>query len=190
MRLQLFIIEGDFIHLREGAQEKISATAAAAKVAAAAASCAPYSSLLPSVAVTPVAQTTRLKKAQLSDSKPLISVQPTEGTDIPNHGDPPGGINAQIPKLHSQQVNGFNFNPQQARSDMKILSKTSLTKDIHEIHGSSEMRPDHLPNPVTGNGVNLNRTSLPPAQNKVASNGRHASGGRRCFFLFHCYIIF
>ncbi|XP_039135326.1 uncharacterized protein LOC120272551 isoform X3 [Dioscorea cayenensis subsp. rotundata] len=176
---ELFIIEGDFIHLREGAQEKISATAAAAKVAAAAASCAPYSSLLPSVAVTPVAQTTRLKKAQLSDSKPLISVQPTEGTDIPNHGDPPGGINAQIPKLHSQQVNGFNFNPQQARSDMKILSKTSLTNDIHEIHGSSEMRPDHLPNPVAGNGVNLNRTSLPPSQNKVSSNGRHASGGRR-----------
>ncbi|XP_039135330.1 uncharacterized protein LOC120272551 isoform X7 [Dioscorea cayenensis subsp. rotundata] len=107
---ELFIIEGDFIHLREGAQEKISATAAAAKVAAAAASCAPYSSLLPSVAVTPVAQTTRLKKAQLSDSKPLISVQPTE---------------------------------------------------------------------VAGNGVNLNRTSLPPSQNKVSSNGRHASGGRR-----------
>ncbi|KAH7668292.1 hypothetical protein IHE45_11G002300 [Dioscorea alata] len=175
---ELFIIEGDFIHLCEGAQEKISATAAAAKVAAAAASCAPYSSLLPSVAVTPVAQTTRLKKAQLSDSKLLITVQPAEGTDIPNRGDP-GGINAQIPKLHSQQLNGFNFNPQQARSDMKILSKTSLTKDIHEIHGSSEMRPDNLPNPVTGNGVNLNRTSLPPSQNKVSSNGRHASGGRR-----------
>ncbi|KAM0934741.1 hypothetical protein DsansV1_C31g0219441 [Dioscorea sansibarensis] len=174
---ELFIIEGDFIHLREGAQEKISATTAAAKVAAAAASCAPYSSLLPSVAVTPVAQTNRLKKAQLSDSKPL-TVQPTEVTDLPKCGDP-GDINAQIPKMHSQQLNGFNFKPQHARSDMKVLSKTSLTKDIHEIHGSSEMRPDHLPNPVTGNGVNLNRASLPPSQNGVSSNGRHASGVRR-----------
>jgi hypothetical protein len=59
---ELFVIEGDFIHLREGAQQIISATTAAAKIAAATASSAPYSSLLPSVAVTPVAQNTRQKR--------------------------------------------------------------------------------------------------------------------------------
>jgi hypothetical protein len=56
------VIEGDFIHLREGAQQIISTTTAAAKIAAATASSAPYSSLLPSVAVTPVAQNTRKKR--------------------------------------------------------------------------------------------------------------------------------
>jgi hypothetical protein len=67
--LQLFVIEGDFIHLREGAQQIISATTAAAKIAAATASSAPYSSLLPSVAVTPVAQSTRQKRGPAVDSR-------------------------------------------------------------------------------------------------------------------------
>lgn len=67
---ELFVIEGDYIQLREGAKEIIAATAAVAKVAAAAAaSMAPYSSLMPSVAVTPMAQTQRSKKAPSVDSK-------------------------------------------------------------------------------------------------------------------------
>ncbi|AQK57833.1 uncharacterized protein LOC100383560 [Zea mays] len=68
-RPELFVIEGDFIHLREGAQQIISATTAAAKIAAATASSAPYSSLLPSVAVTPVAQSTRQKRGPAVDSR-------------------------------------------------------------------------------------------------------------------------
>ncbi|KAK3122322.1 hypothetical protein QOZ80_8BG0668050 [Eleusine coracana subsp. coracana] len=63
---ELFVIEGDFIHLREGAQQIISATTAAAKIAAATASSAPYSTLLPSVAVTPVAQNTRQKRGPMN----------------------------------------------------------------------------------------------------------------------------
>ncbi|KAL8160383.1 hypothetical protein V2J09_001920 [Rumex salicifolius] len=59
---ELFLIEGDYIQLREGAQGIIAATAAVAKVAAAAAATSPYSSLFPSVAVTPMAQANRLKK--------------------------------------------------------------------------------------------------------------------------------
>ncbi|KAE8710739.1 hypothetical protein F3Y22_tig00110319pilonHSYRG00231 [Hibiscus syriacus] len=59
---ELFFIEGDYIQLREGAQEMIAATAAVAKVAAAAAASSPYSPVLPSVAVTPMAQPNRLKK--------------------------------------------------------------------------------------------------------------------------------
>ncbi|KAG6745513.1 hypothetical protein POTOM_050001 [Populus tomentosa] len=66
---ELFLIEGDYIQLREGAQEMISATAAVAKVAAAAAAASPYSSFLPSVAVTPMAQSHRLKKAPSIESK-------------------------------------------------------------------------------------------------------------------------
>ena len=66
---QLFLIEGDYIQLRGGAQETIAASAAVARVAAAAAA-APLSnsSLLPSVAVTPMAQSHRLKKASPHDS--------------------------------------------------------------------------------------------------------------------------
>lgn len=59
--------EGDFIQLREGAQKKIAATAAAAKIAAAAAAPSPYSALLPSVAVTPMSQSYRLKKTMSTD---------------------------------------------------------------------------------------------------------------------------
>jgi len=62
--VQLFVIEGDFIHLREGAQQIISATTAAAT-----SSSAQYSSLLPSVAVTPVAQSTRQKRGPAVDSR-------------------------------------------------------------------------------------------------------------------------
>ncbi|KAL9372053.1 hypothetical protein Peur_034297 [Populus x canadensis] len=66
---ELFLIEGDFIQLREGAQEMIAATAAVAKVAAAVAASSPYSSFLPSVAVTPMAQSHRLKKVPSIESK-------------------------------------------------------------------------------------------------------------------------
>ncbi|XP_077214903.1 uncharacterized protein LOC143849669 isoform X3 [Tasmannia lanceolata] len=65
---ELFVIEGDYIHLREGAQAIISATTAVAKVAAAAAVSAPYSSSLPTVAVTPVAHAHRPKKIPPIDS--------------------------------------------------------------------------------------------------------------------------
>ncbi|KAJ6294776.1 hypothetical protein OIU76_022788 [Salix suchowensis] len=65
---ELFLVEGDYIQLREGAQEMIAATAAVAKVAAAAAA-SPCSSFLPSVAVTPMAQSHRLKKAPSIESK-------------------------------------------------------------------------------------------------------------------------
>ncbi|KAJ6418886.1 hypothetical protein OIU84_002123 [Salix udensis] len=66
---ELFLIEGDFIQLREGAQEMIAATSAVAKVAAAAAASSPYSSFLPSVAVTPMAQSHRFKEVPSIESK-------------------------------------------------------------------------------------------------------------------------
>ncbi|CAI0452645.1 unnamed protein product [Linum tenue] len=70
----LFLIEGDYIQLREGAQEMIAATAAVAKVAAAAASSTPYSSFLPTMSLTPMAQSHRAKKLPSTDSNHLNGV--------------------------------------------------------------------------------------------------------------------
>ncbi|CAO2183918.1 unnamed protein product [Urochloa humidicola] len=101
---ELFVIEGDFIHLREGAQQIISATTAAAKIAAATASSAPYSSFLPSVAVTPVAQSTRQKRGPAVDSRSSSAI--------------PSG-------------NGFTdqFNIIQGVSDVTISGKVRNTQD-------------------------------------------------------------
>ncbi|KAI3704823.1 hypothetical protein L1987_75052 [Smallanthus sonchifolius] len=62
---ELFFIEGEHIQIREGAQEIIAAMSTHAKVRAAAAAAIPCnrSVLLPSVAVTPMAAQSRLKKA-------------------------------------------------------------------------------------------------------------------------------
>ncbi|XP_044492610.1 uncharacterized protein LOC123216261 isoform X2 [Mangifera indica] len=91
---ELFVIEGDYIQLREGAQEMIAATAALAKVAAAAAASSPYSSFLPSVAVTPVA---RPKKVPSSDSSSVTQ---------------------------NQHLNGVNFGMAGGLSNIKILTKS------------------------------------------------------------------
>ncbi|KAM7272726.1 hypothetical protein ACFE04_027389 [Oxalis oulophora] len=82
--LELFVIEGDFIQLREGAQEMIAATAAVAKVAAAAADPSSNSSVFPSVAVTPMASQSRLKK---------VDPDPT----------------SQFPVMHNQHLNGVKI---------------------------------------------------------------------------------
>ncbi|KAL6508272.1 hypothetical protein OROHE_021814 [Orobanche hederae] len=68
----LFLIEGDYIHLREGAQEIIAATAAVAKVAAIGPSS--YSSLMPSVALTPMAHFHRLNKVSSLESSSVNHV--------------------------------------------------------------------------------------------------------------------
>lgn len=67
---ELFVIEGDYIQVREGAQEIIAAMVAHAKVRAAAVAASATSSnlsVLSSVAVTPMART-RLKKAPAVNS--------------------------------------------------------------------------------------------------------------------------
>ena len=63
--MQLFVIEGDYIYLREGAHAKVSATTAAAKASAAAAAANPVGlDRLPTVAVTPVAQASQLQRGR------------------------------------------------------------------------------------------------------------------------------
>lgn len=71
---ELFVIDGDYIQLREGAQEIIAATAAVAKVAAATATPSLYPSRIHSVAVTPMAQSHRLKKTA-DDISQLMAMQ-------------------------------------------------------------------------------------------------------------------
>ncbi|KAK1296823.1 hypothetical protein QJS10_CPB15g00848 [Acorus calamus] len=159
---ELFVIEGDFIHLREGAQEIISATAAVAKVAAVAAASVPYSSFLSSVAVTPVAQTHRLKLGPSTDTKPGKTVLSSDSANSSRNGDLYGN---QI--VRNQQANGVDNNPSKNLLNVKILNKS---KDFQQVNGSSsEVRPGHSSGDAAiGNGA---RSS--PSQNKGPSNGKH-----------------
>ncbi|KAI8007886.1 hypothetical protein LOK49_LG07G00114 [Camellia lanceoleosa] len=138
---ELFLIEEDYIQLREGAQEIIAATAAVAKVAAAAKTASsPYSSLLPSVAVTPMAQSHRLKRAPSIDSS-----RPASATD--NH--------SQL-SVQNQHSNGVHLNAG-GISNIKILSKP---KDPLELNGA-ESRPGQSSGLVAvGNGANPDRSGL------------------------------
>ncbi|XP_010940952.1 uncharacterized protein [Elaeis guineensis] len=174
---ELFVIEGDFIHLREGAQEIISATTAVAKVAAAAASSVPYSSSMPSVAVTPVAQSNRQKKALSVDLRPANNMSFMDGAVLTNSGDS-YDKHSQISKVHDQQSNGVSFNIIQGLSDVKISSKS---KNLQELNGlSSEIGPGHSSiHIVVGNGTNIDRTGLSSPQSKGLSNGRHGFGGKQ-----------
>ncbi|XP_057479592.1 uncharacterized protein LOC130766879 isoform X2 [Actinidia eriantha] len=151
---ELFVIEGDYIQVREGAQEIIAATAAVAKVAAAAKTASsPYSSLLPSVAVTPVAQSNRLKRAPSMDSnsvksdktisKAYVAPTPASATDNPSE--------LSVPNQHS---NGVYLNAG-GITNIKILSKP---KDPMELNGT-EIRPGQSSGLVAvGNGANLERS--------------------------------
>ncbi|KAL8127735.1 uncharacterized protein LOC141721537 isoform X2 [Apium graveolens] len=102
---ELFVIEGDYIQLREGAQEIIAATAAFAKVKAAASVTSSNSSLLPSVAVTPMAQQHRLKREHATS-------RPGNLTD--SHSQPS--------MMQTQHINGAPY-AVGTDSTVKILSK-------------------------------------------------------------------
>ncbi|RVW89034.1 hypothetical protein CK203_029337 [Vitis vinifera] len=165
---ELFVIEGDYIHLREGAQEMIAATAAVAKVAAAAAVSSPYSSLLPSVAVTPMAQSHRQKKVPSIDSKHVK----TEKTVFKEYAVTPASAadnSSQLLAMQNQQSNGVYFNASGGFSNIKILSKS---KDAVEMNGP-EIRPGQSSVFMTaGNGANPDRSGVASTQNKGSINGR------------------
>ncbi|GMP70717.1 hypothetical protein CsSME_00029446 [Camellia sinensis var. sinensis] len=148
---ELFLIEEDYIQLREGAQEIIAATAAVAKVAAAAKTASsPYSSLLPSVAVTPMAQSHRLKRAPSIDSS-----RPASATD--NH--------SQL-SVQNQHSNGVHLNAG-GISNIKIFSKP---KDPLELNGA-ESRPGQSSGLVAvGNGANPDRSGLGNSLSKGRSS--------------------
>jgi hypothetical protein len=114
---EVFVIEEDYIQVREGAQEMIAATSALAKVAAAAAAAATsssssYSSKLPSVAVTPMAhQSHRLKKVPSSsksaDNLP-IQFSPNKNQHHHSNG---GGVQILTKPMELGGANGNGSNP-------------------------------------------------------------------------------
>lgn len=161
---ELFFIEGDYIQLREGAQGIIAATAAVAKVAAAAAA-APlsYSSLLPSVAVTPMAQSHRLKKASPLDSS---YVNAEKGSFSEFGGPRPLNVDdhsSQFSAVQSQNINNGSIRVPGGTSNVKILSKAK----------------DHME--LNGNETGLGRPTLQPVGNRDKtefSQGKSGSHGR------------
>ncbi|XP_064946346.1 uncharacterized protein LOC103970782 isoform X2 [Musa acuminata AAA Group] len=174
---ELFVIEGDFIHLREGAQQIISATAAVAKVAAASASSAPYTSLLHSVAVTPVAQISRQKMAQSIESKVANTMPSAVGAAVTDIGDSSNNC-SQILTTQNQQPNGIRVNIIQGLSDVTISSKL---KNVQEANGfPSEFQTGHSSfNFSVGSTANLDKTGLSSSQCQGPSNGRHSFGGKQ-----------
>uniref|UniRef100_K3YG72 DUF7725 domain-containing protein n=1 Tax=Setaria italica TaxID=4555 RepID=K3YG72_SETIT len=133
---ELFVIEGDFIHLREGAQQIISATTAAAKIAAATASSAPYSSLLPSVAVTPVAQSTRQKRGPAADSRSSNAIPSGNGfTDQFNIIQGVSDVTISG-KVRNTQDNGFSDEVRTGQPSMH----TAAVNGVRHDKGASNIR--------------------------------------------------
>ncbi|GER50039.1 kinesin-1 heavy chain [Striga asiatica] len=110
---ELFSIEGEYIQLREGAQQLIAATAAVAEVAAAAPSF--YSSFFPSVAVTPMAQSQRLKMARFPEP---VGPKPNNGP-------------SQILDAPNQNMNGRGSFHLGRGSNVKIISKAKDHLDMN-----------------------------------------------------------
>ncbi|KAL0452378.1 UNVERIFIED_CONTAM: hypothetical protein Slati_1215900 [Sesamum latifolium] len=168
---ELFIIEGDYVQLREGAQEIIAATAAVAKVAAAAAATpTSYPSLLPSVALTPMAQSHRLKKTSSLESS-SVNADKTSFTEFAG----PTPLNvvdhpSQFAPVQSQNMNGGFFHVAGGTPNVKILSKA---KDHLEMNGSETRLGRSALLPV-GNGTNSGKTDF--QQSKGASHGRPGVG--------------
>lgn len=153
--MQLFVIEGDFIHLREGAQQIISATTAAAKIAAATASAAPYSSLLPSVAVTPVAQSTRQKKGSAVDSRSSNAV-PSENGFTDQFNIIQGVSDVKISgKVRNTQDNGYSDEVRTGQPSMHTAAANGVRHDKgasnirHGYGGKQQGRYAHIPDVIS-----------------------------------------
>ncbi|XP_054788775.1 uncharacterized protein LOC129294428 isoform X2 [Prosopis cineraria] len=160
---ELFMIEGDYIQLREGAQKMVVATAAVAKVAAAAASSSSsYSSYLPTVAVTPMAQSHRLKKGPSIDPKNVK-------TDISVKDFAVISSNPTDEALKHQQTNGVSVSVTRGLANAKILSKS---KDSQNVDGPENWSVLSSVLSTGGNRGSLDRSSVSSAQNSGPPNGR------------------
>ncbi|KAL0304471.1 UNVERIFIED_CONTAM: hypothetical protein Sradi_6315200 [Sesamum radiatum] len=128
----LFLIEGDYIQLREGALEIIAVTAAVAKVAAAAAAPSSFSSTLPSVAVTPMAQSHRLKKFSAMQTQNGGSFHVVEGVS---------SVKILSKSKDHMELNGSDTRP--ARSVLLTVGNglNSNTTDFPQSKGASQGRP-------------------------------------------------
>ncbi|KAG9158037.1 hypothetical protein Leryth_000209 [Lithospermum erythrorhizon] len=151
---ELFLIEGDYIQLKEGAQEIIAATAAVAKVAAATAAATSHSQHLPSVAVTPMAQSHRLK---------MLSTESTSSGKTNN--------STQLPDMQNQHPKRNSFHFAGGASNVKLLSKQ---KDHLEPNGS-ESRSIYSVGLNGTNGTNTDGKELGTYPSKALANGRVAA---------------
>lgn len=178
---ELFVIEGDLIHLREGAHATISATTAVAKVAAAAAAAASPigTGRLPTVAVTPVAQSQvhRLRKGILINTKDVKSTSidastmaqlvPTSGTQYPQlHG-------GTLKQCQGSVVNG-NSDQNADVAHAGIENSPSSKGDGQQADGLAiNSRLDGLAiNSSTGSTVNFDKAITNGYKSTGASNGR------------------
>ncbi|XP_057522553.1 uncharacterized protein LOC130802550 isoform X2 [Amaranthus tricolor] len=148
---ELFLIEGDYIQLREGAQGIIAATAAMAKVAAAAAASSPYSSFFPPVAVTPMAHAGRVKKLSTVEHRPMR-----------NSAD-----NTLSSAMQSHHSNGSGYVSGNL-ANVKILSKSKDPLD----HNGSELRSGQSMLLSTDSSVHSDRSILGNPQNQVPIHAR------------------
>ncbi|XP_051142372.1 uncharacterized protein LOC127259233 isoform X2 [Andrographis paniculata] len=166
----LFLVEGDYVQLREGAQGTIAAKAAVAKVAAAAAAAMPtlFSSSMASVALTPLAQSHRLKKVSSLDSASVNSDKASYNElAVPRSSN--SVSHPSFLEIQNQNFSGDPFRVAGGIPNVKILSKT---KDVAESNGT-EARPSRTSMLTVGNGVNTNRNEF--SQSKGPSHGRHGS---------------
>ncbi|KAL5567681.1 hypothetical protein UlMin_024260 [Ulmus minor] len=121
---ELFVIEGDYILLREGAQEMIAATAAVAKVAAAAATPSPYSPNMPSVAVTPMAQ-----------NRPKKNQQPN-GVYF-GHSEGISNVKILSKSADSRELNGPESRPNQTSGLLPVGNGANLAQSSGSTNGRS-----------------------------------------------------
>lgn len=136
-----------------------------AKVAAAAAATS-FSSVLPSVAVTPMAQSHRLKKA-LSESSSGKSDSSIFKEYVTSR--PPNVVenSVQLSLVQNSPSNGVSFNVPGGVQNIKILK----SKDHVEMNGS-EIRPVQHVLLAAGNGTNSDKNDFGSSQQKGSNHWR------------------
>lgn len=145
----------------------IAATAAVAKVAAAAAASSPYSTYMPTVAVTPMAQSHRMKRSPPIDSKSIKTEKSLqEYAAISSNIMNPLNFSA----VQHQQPNGV-FGISGGVSNVKILSKSKDSRELNGLEGRNIQSSAQL---AIGNGGSLDR-SMGGAPISGSANGRLVS---------------
>ncbi|XP_022995577.1 uncharacterized protein LOC111491065 isoform X9 [Cucurbita maxima] len=160
---ELFVIEGDYIQLREGAQKTIAATAAFAKVAAAAAASSHYSSYLPSVAMTPMAHTNRSKRIISTDSKNMKAEKTSVLTTNMAKDSPQGTL------MKNQPKNGFHSAAGGGLLNVKLFTRS---KDSRELNVSEAKPRESSMFLEFENGAAHDRTSSGSNESLPSTDGR------------------
>eukprot|EP00249_Psilotum_nudum_P024733 c29279_g1_i1 orf=728-4054(-) len=186
---ELFVIEGDFIHLREGAHALVSASTAVAKAAAAVAAASPIGSTwLPAIALTPVAQS---HAHRLRGSKGVIMPQKDtkQQQGLPAVLNNAHSTNSQHTNLFSQQQGSGGLQVKQGptagsagdeRTHQNQLVNATLNGDAN-INGQSSVTALGLgpsgmvPNVNGTNGGELEKAMPNGFGGSGVANGRSGS---------------